>query len=330
MSVVKAIVQKSYGDYSVLSIQDVEKPTVRSGEVLVKVQGVSLNAPDWRLLEGKPFLVRLSSGLLKPKHPVKGTDFSGTVVEIGDGVTSLQVGDEVFGDLADSGFGAFAEFVAVKESLTSKKPGNLSSMEAAALPLTAVTALQGIRDTGRLKQGEKVLILGASGGVGTYALQLAKHFGAKVTAVTSRKNMAQAMELGAEEALDYKTLDMLKLQDSFDLVLAVNGYYPVKVMEKILKPQGRFVLIGSSSTKELIRLSVLGKLLSKKNGRSFQVLLAKPSGKDLTYIARLVEEGALRPVIAKEIPFEKIPEGIKELSEGHVSGKIVSKPPMQE
>ena len=256
MSVVKAIVQKSYGDYSVLSIQDVDKPTVRSGEVLVKVQGVSLNAPDWRLLEGKPFLVRLSSGLLKPKHPVKGTDFSGTVVEIGDGVTSLQVGDEVFGDLADSGFGAFAEFVAVKESLTSKKPGNLSSMEAAALPLTAVTALQVIRDAGRLKQGEKVLILGASGGVGTYALQLAKHFGAKVTAVTSRKNMAQAMELGAEEALDYKTLDMLKLQDSFDLVLAVNGYYPVKVMEKILKPQGRFVLIGSSSTKELIRRKV--------------------------------------------------------------------------
>ena len=322
----KGIVQKKYGDYKVLTIEEVEKPKPGKGEVLVKVQGVSLNAPDWRLLEGKPFIIRFSSGLMKPKHPVKGGDFSGTVVKTGEGVSNLKVGDEVFGDLADSGFGAFSEFVSAKASILSQKPRNLSFLESAALPLAAVTALQGIRDAGRLKAGEKVLILGASGGVGTCAVQLSKYFGGEVTAVTSKKNESQALSLGATEVLDYKTMEFEKLIGSYDLILAINGYYPVKLVKDLLKPQGRFVLIGSSSTKELLKMSIFGSLLSQKEGKSYQVLMAKPSGKDLAFIAKLAEEGAITPILAKEIPFEKIPEGIKELSEGHVSGKIVSKP----
>lgn len=171
-----------------------------------------------------------------------------------------------------------------------------------------------------------MLILGASGGVGTYAVQLSKYFGGEVTAVTSKKNVSQARSLGAKEVLDYKTMEFKKLEGSFDLILAINGHYPVKLVKDLLKPQGRFVLIGSSSTKELLKMSIFGSLLSKKEGKSYQVLLAKPSGKDLAFISKLAEEGVLSPVITKEIPFEKIPEGIKELSEGHVSGKIVSKP----
>lgn len=322
----KGIVQKKYGDYKVLTIEEVEKPKPGKGEVLVKVQGVSLNAPDWRLLEGKPFIIRFSSGLFKPKNPVKGGDFSGTVVETGEGVLNLKVGDEVYGDLADSGFGAFSEFVSAKESILSRKPHNLSFLESAALPLASVTALQGVRDAGRLKAGEKVLILGASGGVGTYAVQLSKYFGGEITAVTSKKNFSQAKALGTSEVLDYKTMDYEKLRGSFDLILGVNGHYPVKLVKDLLKPQGRFVLIGSSSTKELLKMSIFGSLLSKKDGKSFQVLMAKPSGKDLALIAKLAEEGSVKPVIFKEIPFEQIPDGIKELSEGHVPGKIVSKP----
>lgn len=320
----KAYVQEQYGSYDRLKLKDVDKPVPKDGEVLVEVQAVSLNAPDWRLLRGKPFLARLSSGLFTPKNPIRGADFSGIVVETGSGVNQFSLGDEVYGDLADHGFGAFAEYVAVKETIIAKKPKNLSHLEAASLPLTAVTALQGIRDSGHLQRGEQVLILGASGGVGSFAIQIAKYLGGIVTAVTSEKNKDQSIALGADQAVAYNSSEVSKLTGIYDLILAVNGYYPVKTYRKLLSPKGRFVLIGSSSMKELFYLALFGGVLSQKDGQHFSALLAKAKSEDLAYAADLAEEGKLQVNLHKEIPFEKIPEGLQELEEGHVPGKIVS------
>lgn len=320
----KAYVQEQYGSYDRLKLKDVAKPVPKDGEVLVEVQAVSLNAPDWRLLRGKPFLARLSSGLFTPKNPIRGTDFSGIVVETGSGVSQFSLGDEVYGDLADHGFGAFAEYVAVKETIIAKKPKNLSHLEAASIPLTAVTGLQGIRDSGQLQRGDQVLILGASGGVGSFAIQIAKYLGGIVTAVTSKKNKDQSIALGADQAVAYNSSELSKLTGTYDLILAVNGYYPVKTYRKLLSPKGRFVLIGSSSMKELFYLVLFGGVLSQKDGQHFSALLAKAKSDDLAYAAALAEEGKLQVNLHKEIPFEKIPEGLQELEEGHVPGKIVS------
>jgi len=188
----KAIIQEIYGPASVLKLVEVKKPTPKDNEVLVHVKATSLNAPDWRLLRGKPMMMRLSSGIFRPKHIQKGTDVSGIVSEMGKGVTRFKISDEVYGDLADAGFGAFADYVSVKETLLVHKPKRLSHLEAASLPLTSVTALQGVRDLGKLQKGERVLIVGASGGVGSYVLQLAKYFGGYVTAVTGTKHVKQA------------------------------------------------------------------------------------------------------------------------------------------
>ena len=320
----KAIVQERYGTYETLNMKETEKPQLKEGEVLVEVHAVSLNAPDWRLLSGKPLLLRLVSGLFRPKHRIRGTDLSGTVVEASLACRNLKVGDEVYGDLSGEGFGAFAEYVAVKETLLSRKPKNLSHLEAAALPMTSVTALQGLRQEGKLQQGEKVLILGASGGVGTMALQLAKAFGAEVTAVTSSRHKDQSLSLGAHHALDYRETDFDRLEEPYDLVLAINGYYPLATLEHLLSETGRVVLIGSGSVSQLMAASVLGGLLLNRKRESLKALLAKPRKEDLDFITSLVEQKSLKPLLYKELPFQDIPEGLKELQEGHAGGKIVS------
>ncbi|MBO1265116.1 NAD(P)-dependent alcohol dehydrogenase [Proteiniclasticum sp. SCR006] len=320
----KAILQEHYGTYEVLTMEETEKPQIQEGEVLVEVQAVSLNAPDWRLLSGKPLLMRLVSGIFRPKHRIRGTDLSGTVVEASPDCRNLKVGDEVYGDLSGAGFGAFAEYVAVKEMLLSLKPKNLSYLEAAALPMTSVTALQGLRQEGKLQQGEKVLILGASGGVGTLSLQLARALGAEVTAVTSISHIAQSMSLGAHHVLDYQETDFDRLEESYDLVLAVNGYYPFSTLGHLLSETGRVVLIGSSSVYQLMAASVLGGLLLGRKRESLKALLAKPRKEDLDYITSQVEHKNIKPVLYKEIPFQDIPEGLKELHKGHAGGKIVA------
>lgn len=320
----KAIVQDIYGPASVLRITDVEKPSPKAGEVLIHVIATSLNAPDWRLLTGTPWATRLASGLFKPKNRIKGGDVSGVVVACGTGVTRFQVGDAVFGDLADAGFGAFADFVSVKEVLLAHKPKTASHLEAAALPLTAVTALQGVRNLGKVSAGTKVLIVGASGGVGSYALQLAKAYGGHVTAVTGPKHLKQAKDLGADAVIDYVATPLMDLTGAYDLIVAINGYQTLDTYKRLLAPRGRFVMIGGSSLKQVTQVTLFGGLLSRKNGPSFQGLLARANAEDLETIARLIDEKKIKAVIEKEIPFEEIPQGLEALQQGHIGGKIVA------
>lgn len=320
----KAIVQEEYGSAEVLKVLEVQSPTAKNGEVLIRVKATALNAPDWRLLRGKPFVIRMMTGLIRPKNKIKGCEFSGQIVELGQGVTEFQVGDEVIGDIADKGFGAFSDYVCVNASLLAKKPQSLSHLEAAALPLTAVTALQGVRDVGQIKAKEDVLVIGASGGVGTYVLQLAKYYGGNVTAVTSERNLEQSKDLGAHEVIDYTKKTLINIGNKYDLVVAVNGYNKIKTYRKLLKPQGRLVMIGGESMKQIIFITVFGGLISRKKGKKFKGLLAKANGKDLSFIVNLVDKKEMRPVIEKEILFEDIPKGIYELEKGHLSGKIVA------
>jgi len=320
----KAIIQEVYGPASVLKLAEVEKPLPKEGEVLVHVMATSLNAPDWRLLRGKPLMMRLSSGLFRPKHIIKGTDVSGIVAEVGKGATRFKVGDEVYGDLADAGFGAFADYVSVKETLLAHKPKSLSHLESAALPLTSVTALQGVRNLGKVRKDERVLIVGASGGVGSYALQLAKYCGAHVTAVTGTKHINQATALGADAVINYTVTPLDTLKATYDLIIAINGYNSLATYRKLLAPQGRFVMIGGKSMRQILQITAFGGMLSKKDGQSFKGLLAKPSAEDLSTIAELIYEKRLVPVIEKEIPFDEIPKGIAELEKGHVGGKVVA------
>ncbi|PKM54022.1 Alcohol dehydrogenase [Petrocella atlantisensis] len=319
----KAIVQEQYGSVEVLKVLEVEMPTPKNNEVLIQVKATALNAPDWRLLKGKPLVMRMMTGLIRPKNKIKGCEFSGRIVELGQGITDFKVGDTVMGDVADAGFGAFSDYICVKSSLLARKPESLTHIEAAALPVTAVTALQGVRNIGQLKAGEDVLVVGASGGVGSYALQIAKYFGGNVTAVISEKNEKQAKDLGADEVLVYTKIPLDHIEYKYDLIIAVNGYNKIETYSKLLKPQGRLVMIGGKSMKQIIFVTAFGGLISRKNGKKFKGLLARANGKDLSYIGNLVDKKEIRPVIEKEIPFEDIPKGLSELEKGHVSGKIV-------
>lgn len=320
----KAIVQDKYGSSQVLKVENTAKPKPKDHEVLVHVMATALNAPDWRLLRGKPLFMRLVTGLMRPKDRIKGCDFSGEVVEVGRDISAFKVGDLVMGDLADAGFGAFADYVCVREDLVAYKPQSLSHLEAAALPLTAVTALQGVRDIGGVQKGESVLIIGASGGVGTYALQLSKYFGAFVTGVTSERSEKQAKELGADEVVLYTKVPLEGLEKKFDLIIAVNGYNKLKTYKKLLKDKGRFVMIGGKSIGQILFVTAFAGLMSRKDGKKFKALLAKTSAKDLTYIAELAESRHIKVVIDKTINFEDIPKGLMELEKGHVSGKLVA------
>lgn len=320
----KAIIQEKYGEASTLKISERVKPSPKSGEVLVRVVATSLNAPDWRLLKGSPFLVRFSSGLFKPKHVIKGTDASGVVEEVGAGVRRYKVGDAVYCDLADAGFGAFADYVSVKEDLLAYKPKRLSHLEAAALPLTSVTALQAVRNVGQVQQGERVLIVGASGGVGSYALQLAKYFGAYVTGVTGSKHIEQVKKLGADAVIDYGVTPLDSLTGKFDVVIAINGYNSLSTYRNLMAPQGRFVMVGGKSMLQILQVTAFGVMLTKKGGQSFKGLLGRPNAEDLTFIAGLVDGLKLIPVIEREVAFEEIPKALAELEKGHTGGKIVA------
>lgn len=318
----KAIVQARYGDASVLKYTDATIPEPKAGEVLIQVRAASLNAPDWRLLRGKPFFVRFSSGLTKPKHVIKGTDFSGVVVALGEGVSNFKVSDEVYGDLADSGFGTFAEYVCANEKVISKKPNQLSHLEAAALPLTSVTALQAVRDAAAVQPDENVLIIGASGGVGSYALQLVKYYGAHATGVTSSRHAEQAKQLGADTVIAYDQRELTACGQQFDVILAINGYNTLETYRSLLTPKGRLVLVGGKSMKQILQVAAFGGMLSKQGGQQFKALIAKPSAADLTFIAGLVDGNLLKPVIEREIALKDVPATLAELEKGHVGGKI--------
>jgi NADPH:quinone reductase-like Zn-dependent oxidoreductase len=318
----KAMVYTQYGSPDVLHPRDVPRPVPQANQVLLKVHAASVNAADVHLLKADPFLARFESGLFRPKRTILGADVAGVVEAVGSQVTRFQPGDEVYGDLAGCGFGGFAEYVAVPEGVLARKPSTLTFEEAAAVPMAAVTALQGLRDKGMLRAGQRVAINGASGGVGTFAIQLAKVMGAHVTAICSTGKMEMVRGLGADVVLDYKQVNFTQQAERYDLILGVNGFHPIGDYQRVLTPQGRYVMIGGTS-QQIFQAVLLGGLRSKRGGQQLGSLLGKPNADDLNYVTGLLESNTLRVVIDRCYPLESLVEAFHYMDAGHARGKVV-------
>jgi NADPH:quinone reductase-like Zn-dependent oxidoreductase len=319
----KAIVNTRYGSPDILEFKEVEKPALNEDGVLVKILATSLNAYDWHLLTADIFLVRMmGGGFLRPRSTILGADIAGRVEAVGRNAGQFRAGDEVFGDIAGMGNGGLAEFACVPERALALKPANLSFEQAAAVPMAAVTALQGLRDEGKIQPGQKVLIQGASGGVGTFAVQLAKSFGAEVTAVCSTRNLEQALSLGADLVIDYSKEDFTRSGRQYDLILAANGYHPLSAYRRALTPTGIYVMAGGS-TAQIFQSMLLGAMMSKAGGRQMSGVSAKPNQKDLVYMKELLEAGKVRAVIDRSYPLREAAEAFRYLGEGHARGKVV-------
>ena len=319
----KAIVYTEYGSPDMLHLKDVEKPVPADDEVLVKVHAVSVNAADLHLLRADPFLIRLSSGFLKPKHTILGSDIAGRVEAVGSNVTQFKPGDEVFGDISACGWGGFAEYACVRENALVLKPTNLSFEQAAAVPMAAVTALQGIRHAGQIRPGQKALINGASGGVGTFAVQLAKSFGAEVTAVCSTRNLETARSIGADHVIDYTQEDFATNGQQYDLILAANGDRSISDYKRALSPTGVYVQTGGSMS-QMTQAMIQGPWISMTGSKKMGNMgVAKPNQNDLAFMKDLLESGKVKPVIDRCYPLSEVPEALRYLEEGHARGKVV-------
>jgi NADPH:quinone reductase-like Zn-dependent oxidoreductase len=315
----KAIVYTKYGPPDVLQFRDVEKPTPKDDEVLIKIHAASVNAYDWHFLTADIFLIRLmGGGLLKPKYKRLGADMAGRIEAVGRNIKQFQPGDEVFGMIR----GSFAEYACATESSLALKPVNASFDEAAAIPMAAITALQGLRDEGQIQAGQKVLINGASGGVGTFAVQVAKAFGAEVTAVCSTRNLDQARSIGADHVIDYTKEDFTKNGQQYDLVLAANGHHPLSAYKRALTPKGIYIMAGGSLA-QIFQAMLMGSMMSEKGGRKMGGVSAKRSQKDLISIKKLFEAGKIISVIDKRYPLSETAEALRYLGEGHARGKVV-------
>jgi NADPH:quinone reductase-like Zn-dependent oxidoreductase len=318
----KAIRYPKYGSADDLQLQEVEKPAPKDTEVLVKVHAASVNALDGHRLGTSLFVRVVSAGLRKPKDPRFGVDLAGRVEAVGSAVTQFQPGDEVFG----GGAGAFAEYACASENELARKPSGISFETAAAVPVAALTALQGLRDNGQIQPGQKVLINGASGGVGTFAVQLAKAFGAEVTAVCSPRNLDLAHSLGADHVIDYTKNDVTQSGQRYDLILAVNGYHSIFAYRRALRPDGTYVLVGGSKAhlmQAVFQAMVLGPLISRTGTQKMRFFIAKLNQKDLAFVGELLEAGKVVPVIDRRYPLGETAEAIRYLEEGHAKGKIV-------
>jgi len=319
----KAIVYEKYGSPDVLHLQEIERPVPGENQVLVSVQAASVNAADWRMMRADPFLVRLQAGLFKPKKDsILGADIAGRVEAVGSNVSQFRPGDEVFGDVFASGFGGFAEYKCANENELVLKPSNISFEEAAAVPMAGLAALHAVRDVGRVQAGQQVLINGASGGVGTYAVQLAKHFGAEVTAVCSTQKLDQARALGADHVVDYTQQDFTRSGHLYDVILGLNGFRSIFDYRRTLRPQGRYVMTGGKSS-QLFQALLLGPLISMAGGRKVVVVSSTPKQQDLQFLKALLETGKLKPIIDRRYPLREVPEAIRYVENGHASGKVV-------
>jgi NADPH:quinone reductase-like Zn-dependent oxidoreductase len=322
----KAIV---YCDYGVpnLKLQEIEKPTPTDDQLLVKVHAASVNPLDWHFVEGTPYMMRaMGVGLRKPKDTRLGVDFAGSVEAVGKNITKFKVGDEVFGGRT----GAFAEYVCVREPrAVALKPANITFEQAASVPIAAITALQGVRDKGKVQPGQKVLINGASGGVGTFAVQIAKSFGADVTGVCSTRNLDMVRSLGADQVIDYTKEDFTKSDQRYDVILDNVANRSLSECRRVLKPNGIYVLIGGGGANEnrwlgpgltqAFKAMVLSKFVSQKMG----MMLAELNQKDLTFLADLMQSGKVTPVIDRTYKLSDLPDAIRYLEEGHARGKVV-------
>lgn len=318
----KAIVYTEYGTPDVLRLVEREKPQPKAGQVLVKVHAASVNTADWYYLTGSPFMLRFDAGISKPKHHILGFDIAGRIEAVGSGITLFKVGDEVYGEIAGVGDGGFAEYVAVPEARLSPKPSRLTFEEAAAVPMAAVTALQGLRDYGKVQAGQKVLIHGASGGVGTFALQIAKALGAEVTAVVSTAKVQMALQLGADHVIDYKREDFSRTGQRYDVIVATNGSRSLLDYKRALAPRGVFVNAGGSM-RQIFASLLLGPLLSIGSGVKMGGFMAKASAADLAFITTLIDDGKIVPLIDRCYPLAETAEAMRYLGTGHAAGKVV-------
>ena len=319
----KAILYHRYGSAKVLQLQDVEKPTPKDNEVLVKVRASSINSYDWHLMAGSPFLVRVTgAGMRRPKDPRFGVDLAGIVDAVGARVTQFHVGDEVFG----RGDGAFAEYACARETSLALKPPTLSFEAAGAVGIAALTALGSLRDGGHVQAGQQVLVYGASGGVGSYAVQIAKAFGAEVTAVCSTKNVELARALGADHVIDYTKEDFSRQGKQYDLILGVNGYRRVSAYRRALRRGGAFVMVGASNNRlmrSLFKLMLFGPITSKISRKNARMFMSKPEQKDLESVRDLLVAGKVNPAIDRCYPLTDTVEAMRYFEEIHPRGKVV-------
>jgi NADPH:quinone reductase-like Zn-dependent oxidoreductase len=321
----KAVIYQKYGSPDVLQIADVPKPIPKDNEVLIKVHAASINAYDWHLMRALPFFTRFTSGLFKPRNEILGADIAGVVELAGKSATLFKPGDEVYGCLESCGkgglaAGGFAEYVCAKETVLAPKPLGIAFTEAAALPMAAVTALQGLRDIGKIMQGHKVLINGASGGVGTFGVQIAKAFGAEVTGVCNTRNLAMVHSIGADTTIDYSRDDFSKHGRRFDLILNVAANHTLLDYRRILNPNGVCVLVGFSS----LRYSLNTMLFGSKGDRKIVQLMANNKNKsDLVYLNQLLESGKVKPVIDGCYSLDEISKAFWYFEKEHARGKVV-------
>lgn len=317
----KAIVYNKYGSPDVLAFMDVEKPTAKDNEVLIKVYASSINSWDWDLLRGKPILARIG-GLLKPQYNILGADVAGRVEAVGPDVKLLQPGDEVYGDLSGCGWGGFAEYVCVPEHALALKPVNMTFEEVAAVPQAAVLAFQGLHYKGQIPQGHKVLINGAGGGVGTFAVQIAKSYGAEVTAVDSSPKLEMLRSIGADHVIDYKQDDYTKNGQHYDLILDVVGRHSIFASRRALHPNGTYVMIGGT-TPRIFQAMLLGPLISSRSSKKIGLLFHKPNKQDLDMLRELFESGKVVPIVDRRYPLSEVADAIRYYGEGNVQGKVV-------
>jgi len=314
----KAILYTKYGSPDVLQLADIEKPTPKPDEVLVRISAASVNAYDWHFLTADIFLIRfMGGGLLKPKYTRLGADIAGRIEAVGKDVKLFQPGDAVYGMVR----GGFAEYTCAPESALAMKPSNLSFGEAAAVPMAGITALQGLRDEAHIHAGQKVLINGSSGGVGTFALQIAKHFGAEVTAVCSTKNIDQSRSLGADHVIDYTKEDFTRSGRQYDIIFAANGYHSLSAYKRALTPKGIYLMVGGSKS-QIFEAILFGFLMSAA-GRKLRAFGAKRSREDLIALKEILEAGKVVPIIDKRYPLDKAAEALRYLGQGHARGKVI-------
>ena len=322
----KAIVYHAYGSPDVLVLEEIEKPVPSENDVLIKVRAASVNPYDWHFMRGLPYAVRVIAGLRKPKVTRFGADVAGEVEAVGKNVTLLKPGDAVFGFLSGAAQGAFAEYACAPESAFARKPDRVTFEQAAAVPIAGLTALQGLRNKGRIEAGQKVLINGASGGVGTFAVQIAKAFDAHVTAVCSTRNVEMVRSIGANCVVDYAHDDFTKSADRYDLVFDAVGNHSLIALRRILSPHGILVGVGGTTDPWMIgplSSALTGLILSQFGNRKLVGVLAKGNNQDLVTIGGFMESGNVSPVIDRRYQLSEVPDAVRYVEEGHARGKVV-------
>jgi len=315
----KAIIYTKYGSPDVLQFAEVEKPNPRDNEVLVKVHAASANPADWHTMRAKPFLARMANGLLRPKNPRLGADLAGRVEALGKNVTQFQVGDDVFGELPLDGLGSFAEYVCSIEDALALKPARLTFEQAATVPLAGFTALQGLRDKGKIQAGQKVLINGASGGIGTFAVQIAKSFGTEVTGVCSTRNLELVRSIGADHVTDYTREDFTKKDQRYDLIFDTVGNLSISGCKRVLSPHGICSVAGFTTMSHLFGVMLFG------GAKVGMMETASSNKRDLLFLKELLDVGKIVPVIDRQYPLSETAEAIRYLETGRARGKVVIK-----